>query len=51
LLDTSGKYQAELVAAHRGRDPCPFPDCYLVIEGGYENLTCHTELDTFRVAG
>jgi Xaa-Pro aminopeptidase len=26
-------------------------DCYLVTENGYENLTCHTDLETFRIAG
>jgi Xaa-Pro aminopeptidase len=26
-------------------------DCYLVTHDGYENLTCHTDLETFRVAG
>jgi Xaa-Pro aminopeptidase len=26
-------------------------DCYLVTESGFENLTCHTDLATFRVAG
>jgi Xaa-Pro aminopeptidase len=26
-------------------------DCYLVTEEGYENLTCHTDLETFRVPG
>lgn len=25
-------------------------DCYLVTEGGYEKLTCHSPLETFRVA-
>ncbi|HTW08989.1 MAG TPA: M24 family metallopeptidase [Acidimicrobiales bacterium] len=26
-------------------------DCYLVTLDGYENLTCHTDIETFRVAG
>lgn len=26
-------------------------DCYLVTETGYENLTCHSPLETFRVPG
>jgi Xaa-Pro aminopeptidase len=26
-------------------------DCYLVTETGFENLTCHTDLATYRVAG
>ena len=24
-------------------------DCYLVTESGYENLSCHTPLETFRI--
>jgi hypothetical protein len=26
-------------------------DCYLVTENGYENRTCHTDIETFRIAG
>jgi Xaa-Pro aminopeptidase len=25
-------------------------DCYLVTEDGYEKLTCHSPLETFRVS-